>query len=84
MQGLYLPVKAVSLPVDFSAHWLMLNPFGKDGRYDTLDSSDRPQYKPQVRVRVRAGVRVRVRGLTPTLTLTLTLTPTLGDADEEP
>ena len=47
MQGLYLPVKAVSLPVDFSAHWLMLNPFGKDGRYDTLDSSDRPQYKPQ-------------------------------------
>ena len=55
-------MKAVSLPVDFSAHWLMLNPFGKDGRYDTLDSSDRPQYKPQVRVRVRAGVRVRVRG----------------------
>lgn len=47
VQGLYLPVKAVSLPVDFSAHWLMLNPFGKDGRYDTLDSSDRPQYKPQ-------------------------------------
>jgi hypothetical protein len=25
----------------------MLNPFGKDARYDTLDSNDRPQYKPQ-------------------------------------
>ena len=46
-QGLYLPVKAVQLPLDFSAHWLLLNPFGKDARYDALDSNDRPQYKPQ-------------------------------------
>jgi len=48
VQGLYLPVKAVKLPVDFSAHWLMLNPFGKDARYDALDAKgDRPFYRPQ-------------------------------------
>ena len=32
VQGLYLPVKSVQLPLDFSAHWLMLNPFGKDAK----------------------------------------------------
>mmetsp|Transcript_112220 Transcript_112220/g.177453 ORF Transcript_112220/g.177453 Transcript_112220/m.177453 type:complete len:538 (+) Transcript_112220:41-1654(+) len=34
MQGLYVSPKKRRIPVDFSAHWLSLNPFGRDGRFD--------------------------------------------------
>ena len=38
----------VKLPIDFSAHWLGLNPFGKDARYDAING-DTPIYKPQAK-----------------------------------
>jgi len=60
VQGLYLPTKRVVFPVDFSAHWLMLNPFGKDARYDAVGPGDKPLFRPTaspMRLRATGGYK---------------------------
>jgi len=34
------------MPIDFSAHWLLPHPFGRDSRYDPVSASDAPAFKP--------------------------------------
>jgi len=46
VQGLYLSKSGHKMPVDFSAHWLLPHPFGRDSRYDPITSSDEPTFKP--------------------------------------
>ena len=46
VQGLYLPMTGHKLPIDFSAHWLGLRPFGRDSRYDPVTVKDEPRYRP--------------------------------------
>jgi len=46
VQGLYLDKSSHRIPVDLSAHWLGLHPFGRDSRYDPVGPSDEPGFKP--------------------------------------
>jgi len=46
VQGLYLSTKGHKMPVDFSAHWLLPHPFGRDSRFDPISSSDEPTFRP--------------------------------------
>jgi len=47
VQGLYLDKSSHRIPVDLSAHWLLMSPFGRDSRFDPMGPSDEPAYKPQ-------------------------------------
>lgn len=63
-QGLYLSKKGGRMPVDFSAHWLLPHPFGRDSRYDPITSSDEPAYKPQaapMKLRATDGYKPKAR-----------------------
>lgn len=46
VQGLYLSKSGHKMPIDFSAHWLLPHPFGRDSRYDPISSSDEPAFRP--------------------------------------
>jgi len=46
VQGLYLSTSEAKMPIDFSAHWLLPHPFGRDSRYDPVSASDAPAFKP--------------------------------------
>jgi len=46
VQGLYLSTAESKMPIDFSAHWLLPHPFGRDSRYDPISSSDAPAFRP--------------------------------------
>jgi len=62
VQGLYISKKGSRIPVDFSAHWLLPHPFGRDSRYDPITSSDEPAYKPQaapMKLRATEGYKPR-------------------------
>ena len=51
------------MPVDFSAHWLMLTPFGQDSRYDGVSAArDKPKFRPQaapMQLRASSGYRTQ-------------------------
>jgi len=47
VQGLYLDKSSHRIPVDLSAHWLLMSPFGRDSRFDPVGPSDEPAFKPQ-------------------------------------
>jgi hypothetical protein len=62
VQGLYLSKSGHKMPVDFSAHWLLPHPFGRDSRYDTISSSDEPTFKPHaspMKMRATDGYKPR-------------------------
>lgn len=46
MQGLYIAKTGKGIPVDISAHWLLQHPFGRDLRYDPIETSDTTQWMP--------------------------------------
>ena len=60
VQGLYLSKANHRIPVDFSAHWLTMHPFGTDSRYDPISAADEPAYRPQaspMKLRATDGYR---------------------------
>jgi len=64
VQGLYLPKTGRKLPVDLSAHWLLMHPFGQDARYDTIAPKDKPTVKAQAQpmlVRATEGYKAKLR-----------------------
>ena len=64
VQGLYLSKENNQLPVDFSAHWLLPHPFGRDSRYDPVSADDSPRYKPEaspMKLRATDGYRPKTR-----------------------
>jgi hypothetical protein len=64
VQGLYLPKSGRKVPVDLSAHWLLMHPFGQDARYDTISTKDKAKIKPQAQpmlVRATEGYKARLR-----------------------
>jgi len=64
VQGLYLPKTGQKVPVDLSAHWLLLSPFGVDARYDIVSSKDKPKYRPELspmRLSATDGFKQRYR-----------------------
>ena len=36
-----------TVSIDFSAHWLLPQPFGVDSRYDPIGATAEPAYRPQ-------------------------------------
>jgi len=65
VQGLYLPKTGQKIPVDFSAHYLMLSPFGQDSRYDGISSRDKPKFRPQaspMQLRATNGYKAKLKG----------------------
>jgi len=68
VQGLYLPTEGVKLPLDISAHWLGLHPFGRDSRYDPVGADDSPAFRPQaapMSMRASNGYRPRTKRTDP-------------------
>lgn len=64
VQGLYISKSGGRMPVDFSAHWLLPHPFGRDSRYDPITSADEPSYKPQaspMKMRATDGYKPKSR-----------------------
>jgi hypothetical protein len=62
VQGLYLSKSGHRMPVDFSAHWLLPHPFGRDSRFDPISSSDEPTFKPHaspMKLRATDGYKPR-------------------------
>jgi len=62
VQGLYLPEYGGRMPIDFSAHWLMLSPFGTDMKNDPIRPKDKPKFRPQVnpmKTRATDGYKVK-------------------------
>jgi len=64
VQGLYLSTKNAKMPIDFSAHWLLPHPFGRDSRFDPITSSDEPSFRPNaapMRLRATDGYKPKSR-----------------------
>lgn len=65
LQGLYIPMSSAKIPVDFSAHWLQMNPFGADPRFDAAGARDKPKFRPQAYpIKLRARNGYKAQGLT--------------------
>jgi hypothetical protein len=65
VQGLYLAKEGHAFPVDFSAHWLLPHPFGRDSRYDPVSTRDAPAYRPgkaaPMKLRATKGYRPKTK-----------------------
>lgn len=64
VQGLYLSTSNAKMPIDFSAHWLLPHPFGRDSRYDPISSADEPKFRPQanpMRLKATGGYKPKGR-----------------------